>query len=95
MLTLSSASSIPRTVILLNLHINQRILIIPNPPQRIEEGAEASERASAQEKERGRVSARERESESEGVPPLCGGGAETEPALVIYINPIIAWRFPN
>lgn len=21
--------------------------------------------------------------------------AETEPALVIYINPIIAWRFPN
>lgn len=32
-----SAPGIPRTVILLNLHINQRILIIPNPLSRKKE----------------------------------------------------------
>lgn len=46
-----SAPGIPRTVILLNLHINQRILIIPNPLSRKKEREEAEERRVAEGKE--------------------------------------------
>lgn len=38
---------------------------------------------------------RERERELHPCAAVAVAVAETEPALVIYINPIIAWRFPN
>lgn len=49
-------------------------------------------------RKRGRCMREKRARETEGLHPCAAVAvavAETEPALVIYINPIIAWRFPN